>query len=911
MGTFHKYPLPAAMADAYSHQGSWWLKRAHVFAAWRHTTGDPDIIIGVPDAYFVAHKDLTPNIKSGFSMPVDSPASNHGSRCASIAVADGDDGNGMIGVAPDCTFIPTDIGEWGVDADAAIEACVDGGARIVTTSWGASCQTGCDYAWNNNALVIVACDESVLGGDNTLSTTNNPPMGPAATYPHVLNVSTIRKDEKKGAYVDFGVLPHIVAPSQENLMVYTSNGYAVRGGSQSTSAVATPYTLDNTGTSVTDGSFTSYASPLVAGVAALCLSVNPGLTNAELRQLLIDTSDDVQDPYLNFYKREGQIHSSTQQFASTVGCVNALKAVQKARSMADAANGIFPFMSLHNAANNTVIVDGKAITKVNGVVPLELGAYCHDANGDQVAITRVVFKVNDITNYDGDPGLIKWHVLQNNITEISLTVYTAGGSVTETYDDIQRDEVATRMFVLTNDTSDMDQMWHLERANVYAAWRHTFGDENRRIGYVDSGWGMVGDVSTRRPVYAYSGVSDAEITPPYNTGDNEELAGNHGSHMAAAMTARMGNSIFGAGPCQTNPLVFGKDWENSPEVVPSGDFSYLSDATALEGIIVNGNVKILCFSIQWTPNDYPGNIETIATRFSDVVTSIEENDCLWFIISQNSGYEIESEIYDIYNWVPLRFWNNSNIVLCAGMNSDGSPRGNYSTTKVAVTGPYVFPVEDLLGTDAGTSYGTPFVAGCAALMWSMAPDLTPSQIKQLIISSSSRSIHPNYYNLFGQTCGFVDAHKGVLTAKSLNTHYGSIAYPYINFIGADITDTISSGICTRTITGSVLVDISAPCATTVDSVELWIGDTLIHSGDTGVYTGTATYSAGTAQPITVKAFVNNIEFTETYSDILISTLTGNFQSGPIYFYDRTGNTAVNIYDRTGNTSISIIRAIDA
>lgn len=93
------------------------------------------------------------------------------------------------------------------------------------------------------------------------------------------------------------------------------------------------YTLDlNDGYLVTSG--TSFAAPLVSGVVALMLSVNPSLTNTQIRQILRDTADKV-----GGYNYDWNMSLPGHSFELGYGRVNAHEAVLAAGPDAIFADG--------------------------------------------------------------------------------------------------------------------------------------------------------------------------------------------------------------------------------------------------------------------------------------------------------------------------------------------------------------------------------------------------------------------------------------------------------------------------------------------------------------------------------------------------------------------------------------------
>ena len=87
---------------------------------------------------------------------------------------------------------------------------------------------------------------------------------------------------------------------------------------------------------------TSSATPLVAGIAALVISANPGLSAIEVKQILQETVDKIEDsqpdPVLGLNKGsyDGNGHSEWFGF----GHVNAARAVQRARELLEGTTGI-------------------------------------------------------------------------------------------------------------------------------------------------------------------------------------------------------------------------------------------------------------------------------------------------------------------------------------------------------------------------------------------------------------------------------------------------------------------------------------------------------------------------------------------------------------------------------------------
>lgn len=288
-------------------QGGGWPAGIDVRAttAWSITTGSSDVLVAVLDTGVdYSHEDLAGNIWSnpgeiagngvdddgngyiddvvGWDF-VDEDASpydgeGHGTHVAGIIGAVGDNGIGIAGVSWDVSLmavrmIGDDANPGGVDdaAEAVIYA-VDNGARIINCSWGFDeeySQTLDDafaYAAAHDVLMVTAAgnDAKNVG----LEAVEDYPA--ELPYDNILNVGATARDGWLAWFSNFGDdAVDITAP----------------GGPLIVSSV--PYT---TGMGKYDRMYgTSMAAPHVSGVAALLLSIDPGLTSERMKQILIDT----------------------------------------------------------------------------------------------------------------------------------------------------------------------------------------------------------------------------------------------------------------------------------------------------------------------------------------------------------------------------------------------------------------------------------------------------------------------------------------------------------------------------------------------------------------------------------------------------------------------------------------------
>jgi thermitase len=279
--------------------------------AWTITTGDPNIVIAVLDTGVdVHHPDLVANIVAGYDfvdddnipIPATGLADNaHGTMCAGLAAACGNNKIGVCGVAWNCKIMPVriaDANSFITDADiaTAIRWAAEHGADILSNSWGATYLSESIHSAiqdvtrqggigrNGKGCIVVGAAGN--DGGNVLY--------PAA-YPSVIAVGATDNSDNHWYYSNFGPELDIVAPSGGVREDYFLYGKAFLWTTDITGIYG--YSMYNLDISMLDYSDimsgTSGACPLVAGAAALVLSVKPNLTSTQVKRILCDSSVDL------------------------------------------------------------------------------------------------------------------------------------------------------------------------------------------------------------------------------------------------------------------------------------------------------------------------------------------------------------------------------------------------------------------------------------------------------------------------------------------------------------------------------------------------------------------------------------------------------------------------------------------
>ncbi|MCG8314618.1 MAG: S8 family serine peptidase [Pseudomonadales bacterium] len=271
----------------------------------------------------------------------------HGTHVAGTVAADSNNNSGVAGVAWNAKIMPIRaLGAGGGTSYDILQSILfaaglpnDSGtvpaqkADIINMSLGgsqfvAASQEAIQQARNAGVIVVAAA-----GNENTSA-----PSYPAS-YPGVISVSAMDLNRQRAPYSNYGNNIDIGAPGG-NIRV-DLNGDRYSDGVLSVVADDTSGTREEVFTFYNG---TSMAAPHVAGVIALMRAVHPDITPAQVDALLADGSltDDLGAPGWD------QIYG--------YGFINALKAVQAARNLADGGTNPDPHASM--AVNPTSIALG-------------------------------------------------------------------------------------------------------------------------------------------------------------------------------------------------------------------------------------------------------------------------------------------------------------------------------------------------------------------------------------------------------------------------------------------------------------------------------------------------------------------------------------------------------------------------
>lgn len=269
--------------------------------AWVKTRGSDKIVVAVLDTGVdYTHKDLVANMWSrpdavpeytddelgtvddlhGFDADADAgdpmDDNGHGTHCAGIIGAEGDNGIGIAGINWNVSIMPLKFlgrGGFGSTANAikAINYAIDRkqhgvNVRVINASWGST-----QYSRALEDAIRAASEQGILfvAAAGNSSTDNDKRAHYPSNYdlPNVISVAALDRTDSMASFSNYGVKTvHIAAPGREIVSTWIGDGFREASG-------------------------TSMAAPHVSGVAALILANEPNLPMAKLRERILGTVD--------------------------------------------------------------------------------------------------------------------------------------------------------------------------------------------------------------------------------------------------------------------------------------------------------------------------------------------------------------------------------------------------------------------------------------------------------------------------------------------------------------------------------------------------------------------------------------------------------------------------------------------
>ncbi|MBQ6277220.1 MAG: S8 family serine peptidase, partial [Bacteroidales bacterium] len=274
------------------------------------TIGSSNVIVAVYDSGIqMDHPDLN-NISSVCYNIEDSTNTNvitypHGTRCAGVIGATSNNNIGIAGICPSSPIISICKGNTGVS--------VDDGRRIANGFYFAlennASVVNCSWHVAENDFVRNAIDSIVNCGIVVVASASNRGVDSVAfpaSMTNVIGVGAIYKDGSRHRYSNYGDSLNVVAPGSNIFTTDINGGY---------------YDFFEK---------TSAATPHVSAIAALMLSVNPNLTNAQVKTIIEKTAQRIRTDLYTYTDNPSVHPNGTWNNQMGYGLVDAHRAVMEA-----------------------------------------------------------------------------------------------------------------------------------------------------------------------------------------------------------------------------------------------------------------------------------------------------------------------------------------------------------------------------------------------------------------------------------------------------------------------------------------------------------------------------------------------------------------------------------------------------
>lgn len=301
-----------------------------------------------------------------------------------------------------------------------------------------------------------------------------------------------------------------------------------------------------------------------------------------------------------------------------------------------------------------------------------------------------------------------------------------------------------------------NNQWAHNSINTPKAWDYTTGSDEIYVGVIDTGIDgmhdyLSGNLSNGLHM-DFSGNTPKPLNIPIDSS-------NHGTHVAGIIGAKPNSSTGVVGVCWNVNIV-------SLRISINGYWYSSRAIQAVDYAILKG-IDVL---------NYSGRVRDEVTNETNIndpaLSQIIANYPGLFVAAAGNYYSDNDEV-DVF---PANYsLTHSNVISVGALdiNDEKALFSNYGINSVQIYAPgydiYSTLPDNNYGALSGTSMAAPYVSGVAALLLSVNPSLTGTQLRKILINSSSSiliEVNDGSYH----TVGKLDAYNAV---KYVLNNYGS------------------------------------------------------------------------------------------------------------------------------------------